>query len=150
LGVFARWLWAELDVLPEDSIGKAAVARLSSEALKSVRAAKWNDLYYTQLVLIWLPYVERLFQDASECSASGSRNQCLRSLGYDAGAVDIFLTKSWRSPIEFTCECLAARGGIQMVKPRQDPDMARTLRNAYTRVLGQGTRHQLLRKSRGQ
>jgi hypothetical protein len=139
LHILAQWLWAELDQLPEDSLGKETVARLSSADRERLRRLPLNDFYYTQLIQTWLPYAERLFQDAKGPGSTSRRlRQDLLSLGYEKNAVETYLSMSWKSSIEFTCQWLATRGGIKMLKPRKDPDMARTLRNAYSRILGQG------------
>jgi hypothetical protein len=139
LGILAQWLWAELDQSPEDSLGKEGVAHLSSAGQERLGRLPLNDFRYTQLVRTWLPYADRLFQDAK---MPGRRlKEHLLSLGYEKTAVETYLKKSWRSRIEFTCDWLAARGGIEMLKAREDSDIARTLRNAYTRILGRGAPH---------
>ena len=144
LRAFARWLWAELDVQPEDSLGEELMARLTSDTRKRVNKIPWNDFYYASLVEIWLRYSKRLFADAADAKAHGANlTQSLESLGFRSDIVNIFVDKSWRSPIELTCEWLAGRGGIQMSKARKDADMARTLRNAYSRVRGARSRRQL-------
>lgn len=142
LWVFAQWLWAECDVQPEDSLGEELLARLTLDTLKRVNKIPWNDFYYAKLVEIWLPYSKRLFEDAEKTGAHGDNlTKSLESLGFRSDIVIIFVDKSWRSPIEFTCEWLATRGGIAMLKPREDPNISRTLRNAYSRVFGTGAPH---------
>jgi hypothetical protein len=138
LRILAQWLWAELGQSPEVSLGAEVAARLSSVVKKRLRSFPLNDLYYTQLVLTWLPYTEHLFQDAQR---SGSKSDSLED--YEKNAVEIYLSKSWRSRIEFTCEWLAERGGIETLKARKDPDMARRLVNACSRILGRGAPHLL-------
>jgi hypothetical protein len=141
LRIFARWLWAELDVQPEDSLGEELMARLTADTLKRLNKIPWNDFYYASLVEIWLRYSKRLFQDAENINKQGGNlKQSLGSLGFRSDIVNIFLNKSWRSPIELSCEWLATRGGIRMLKPRKDPELGRTLRNAYTRVRGARSR----------
>jgi len=142
LRILAEWLWAELDQSPEDSLGKEAVTHLTSAVRVSLRRFPLNDFYYAHLVRTWLPYVERLFQDAQVQSGRRLKEDLL-SLGYDKIAVGTYVSKTWRSTIEFTCQWLAMRGGIEMIKPREDTDMARTLRNAYSRIFGQGAPHLL-------
>jgi hypothetical protein len=145
LRLFAQWVWGQLGIRPESSLGKDVVAKLTATTLKRLRRIPWNDLYYAHLIQIWRPYADSLFNDAETLrNLGGSLEQRLSSLDYDNGAIEIFLSKTWRSPIEFTCEWLAARGGVKMLKPRQDPDIARTLRNAYTKVFGKGAPHLLL------
>jgi hypothetical protein len=139
LRFFALWARAELNILPKDSMGSEVVERLSAEEKKRVSKIPLNDLRYAGIVRAWLPYVDRLFHDAK--SVSSSLGESLRSLDYDQLAVEIFTTKRWRSPIEFICEWLAGRGGIQKEKPRKDPDISRTLRNAYSRIFGSGAPH---------
>jgi len=142
LHVIAQWLWAELGAPPETLLGETTTKHLVTHAQKRVSGLQLNDFYYAQVVQHWLPYAERLFQDArSGRTTPRTLNASLRSLGHDPIAVDVFFRKKWRSQIEFTCEWLAARGGIKMLKARRDPDMARTLRNAYSRILGQGVPH---------
>jgi hypothetical protein len=135
LNLFAQWLWAELGITPDESLGKAEVKRLSLEARRRVAHVEFNSLYYAGLVQIWLIYSGRLFRDARAVNESNPEKR-LRRLGYDSSAVEIFILKRWRSEVEFTCEWLATRGRIEMVKPRADLDAARTLRNAYTKIFG--------------
>jgi hypothetical protein len=137
LNLFAQWLWVELQITPEDALGEKEVERLSFGARKRLRGIPFNDMYYAQRVRIWLAYSERLFQDAKAANIP-NRETHLRTLGYDPSAVEVFISKRWRSAVEFTCEWLATRGGIEPVKPRKDPDLARTLRNAYTKISGRG------------
>jgi hypothetical protein len=139
LRLFAQWLWADLGVQPEDALGKNVTTHLSSKAAKRVNTMPWNDFYLGRLVQIWLPYCERLLEDSERVSMDSVNNQQrLRALGYDSLAVQIVTAnrKKWRSAIVLTCEWLANRGGIRMVKPRKDADIARTLRNAYSRMFG--------------
>jgi hypothetical protein len=136
--ILAQWLWAELGQSPEVSLGEEVASRLSSAVKKRLKSFPLNDLYYTNLVLTWLPYTQRLFQDAQR---PGSKSDSLED--YEKNAVQIYRSKSWRSPIEFTCEWLAARGGIETLKARKDPDMARRLVNACARIVGRGAPHLL-------
>jgi hypothetical protein len=137
LNLFAQWLWAELEIAPDEALGEKEVERLSFEARERFRGIPFNELYYARLVQIWLLYSERLFQDAKAANIP-NRETHLRTLGYDSSAVEIFTSKGWRSAVEFTCEWLATRGGIETVKARKEPDPARTLRNAYTKIFGRG------------
>lgn len=136
--ILAQWLWAELGQSPEVSLGEEVASRLSSAVKKRLKSFPVNDLYYTHLVLTWLPYTQRLFQDAQR---PGSKSDSLDV--YEKTAVQIYRSKSWRSQIEFTCEWLAARGGIETQKARKEPDMARRLVNACSRILGRGAPHLL-------
>ena len=143
LRLFAQWLRVELDIKPEDSVGGKMVDHLSSNAVKRVNTIPWNDFYLSRLVEIWLPYCERLLRDSGSVrTASGNVEKDLLARGYDQFAALILATnrKQWRSAIEFTCEWLATRGGIRMVKPRKEGDIARTLRNAHSRMSGKNAR----------
>lgn len=146
LTIFAQWLLAERGVPPEESLGEVALKRLRSDALNRMGSLPLNDLRYANLIRIWLPYVERLFQDAriAEIKAADVSKR-LQRLGYDNLASELFATKGarWRSRVEFTCQWLAQRGGIKMLKPREETDIAQTLRNAYSRIFGSGAPHLL-------
>jgi hypothetical protein len=137
LNIFAQWLWGEFDILPEDSLGVREFTRLSSDVRKKLNKIPLNDLFYAQFVRIWLPYSERLFQDAKKKSRNThDLKKRLIALGYETDALEIFNNKSWNSTVEFTCEWLATRGEIEMVKHRENSDTAATLRNAYTKIMG--------------
>jgi hypothetical protein len=142
LRLFAQWLWTEFQVQPEDSLGERTAKRLSSEAKKRVNTIPWNDYFYAELVKVWLPYSTSILEDSQKLpgSKTGGTEQSLTAVGYDAVMSTTVASKSWRSAIELTCEWLASRGGIPMIKPRKDPDMARTLRNAYSRMHGSAMR----------
>ena len=142
LKLFAQWLWTEFQVRPEDSLGERTAKRLSSEAGKRVNRIPLNDYFYAELVAVWLPYSKSILEDSKKLQGSktGGTEQGLTALGYDALMSTTVASKSWRSAIEVTCEWLASRGGIPMIKPRKDPDMARTLRNAYSRMYGSAMR----------
>lgn len=138
LRAFAQWTWAELGVEPNDALGAEAVSRLISDNLKRVRQIPFNDLRYAGIVKAWLPYAEGLLNDVEKCRpvVRDVQNE-LRKLGYDSSFVELAASKSWRSAVALTCEWLAMREGIEKVKQRRTgEDTARTLRNAYTRILG--------------
>jgi len=140
LHIFAQWAWAQLSVPPNDSLGKEVAVRLAHHyTQRRVNQIHLNDFFYAGIIQIWLRYAARLFQDAG--IVQGKTNppkQRLRSLGYDSLAVDIFCSKQWKSTVEFTCDWLGTRGGIERAKSRKVFDSARTLRNAYSRVFGRG------------
>jgi hypothetical protein len=148
LKVFAQWCWACLDIPPEQTLGVPLVKRLTSAALESVSKVPFNDLFYANVVQIWLPYSKRLIEDGSAAKAAkvmpDKLQKHLLSLKYEQSAVELFASKLWQSPIEFACEWLAGQGRIDMIKGRKNPDTARTLRNAYTRIFGKSA-PQLLR-----
>ncbi len=45
LRIFAQWLWAELNIRPEDSLGEELKTRLTLTVLKRVNKIPWNDFY---------------------------------------------------------------------------------------------------------
>jgi hypothetical protein len=144
LNLFAQWLWAELGIAPDEVLGTKEAQRLTVEARARLRGIPFNDLYYAELVQIWLVYSERLFLDARAANTRKPETH-LQTLCYEPSAIELFTSKRWRSPVEFTCEWLGARAGIKTVKARKDADLARTLRNAYTKIFGRGAPHLLPR-----
>jgi len=146
LRVFAQWIWAELDVKPEDSLGEEVFRRLTRQVSKRVAKLPWKDFYYVQLVRIWLPYTCRLLEEGKRVRAGKTRNteQRLKALGFQRPELELFAgDKAWRSAEEFTFEWLARRQAVRMLRPRSDPDVAATLRNAYSRVFGSGAPRKL-------
>ncbi|MGH9690349.1 MAG: hypothetical protein ACRD4C_04500 [Candidatus Acidiferrales bacterium] len=143
LAILTQWAWAEANITPEDFLGSELASRLASETRKRMANFPINDLYYAGLVQIWLPYIARLFRDAEGASSAHDPKQKLLRLGHDPAAVEI-VKKTQRSPVAFTCEWLAGRTGIAMKKPRQDADISRTLKNAYSRIFGSGAPRKLI------
>ena len=85
----------------------------------------------------WLPYSQAQMADAEILRQQGKDPAPeLVGLGYSAFPAANSARKRWRSPVEFTCEWLAERSGLPLAKPKRDPNPARTLRNAYSRVYG--------------
>jgi hypothetical protein len=145
LRVFAQWAWAELGIEPEKSLGSKAVSSLVSGQLKRVSQVPFNDLRYAGMVQAWLPYSKHLFADAkTHRPRVRDLQRELLKLGYEPSAAELITSRSWQSPIEFTCQWLPTCGGIEMVKERQEPDQARTLRNAYSKIFGRGAPHLLI------
>jgi hypothetical protein len=141
LKVFAEWLWTELRMPPKRSLGADVTKGLTADAKAKQSGVPFNDLRYAWIVEAWLPYSGRLFAAGGELRETHNATKRLQDLGYDVDAAQVFLEKTWRSQIEFICAWLAQRGGIQMPKKRADPDIARTLRNSYTKIFGRGKRH---------
>jgi hypothetical protein len=110
---------------------------LISREQKRLARIPFNDFRYAGIVRSWLPYADRLFQERKDIRRGLDASTRLKNMRYDPLAIEIVLTKRWRSAVEFVCGWLAQRGGIEMVKQRKDSDSANTLRNSYTRVFGQ-------------
>jgi len=88
------------------------------------------DFKYNDLVEGWVLYFDRLLKDRGR--GTGKDMKRLSALGYEEEAVKLLLDKRWRSAVPLTCAWLAQRNVI--CTSRKNPDVARTLENAYSRV----------------
>lgn len=125
----ARWLKQESICEPNQFLPKATYRQLTVKYRKRLKGISFTDPFYFELVRTWEPYFERLLDDRKN-----SRDlQKLASLGYSRESVNLVITKSWRSAVDVSCEWLAQREVVS-TKRKTQQDVARTLRNAYSRV----------------
>jgi len=138
LFLVACWLKQEGIRQPEDWLPAKVYARLTSGTRKRLASISFNDHRYAAQIRRYLPYAALLLQNARRLRAKkvADPEQELLKLGYDRTDAELACSKNWTSEIAFTCEWLAARGEVKAAKARKDPDTARTLQNAYSRVFG--------------
>jgi hypothetical protein len=129
----ALWLKQEAIREPEESLPAAIYKRLTRNVRKRIQGISFTDMRYFELVRCWEPYFARLLEDRKRLRSSlADLQKELCALGYEPKAVELIKQKRWRSAIELACEWLAERQIIP-AKSKQ-PDPARTLRNAYSRI----------------
>jgi hypothetical protein len=124
----ARWLKQEGICEPKQFLPSVTYRCLKQAYQKHLKGISFTDPFYFELVRTWEPYFKDLLNDRKKTPDVDA----LRNLGYDSKSVDLLIRKPWRSPVELACEWLAQRGAIR--SKRRDPDPARILRNAYSRV----------------
>jgi hypothetical protein len=130
----AQWCKDEGIVSPHEMLPDSVFRRLTRKGREKLRGLSVSDFVYAELVWIWLPYSRELLADAKSLRLhQRERARGLEDLGYLKIAGERAM-KRWHSPVEFTCDWLSDRGNLPLAKPRQDPDSAATLRNAYSRV----------------
>ncbi len=139
--ILANWLKHENVCRPREFLPQQVFVRLTAGDNRRAGRVGWNDFYYASMIQAWLPYCQSLLEDI-KATAHGSKNQAthLQELGYDPGLVIRALpgvpgTRPRRSAMELACEWLAQRGTVVAAKKRRDPDLPKTLRNAYSRVM---------------
>jgi hypothetical protein len=132
--VLANWLKCEGIRTPKEWLPKSVFQRLTQEKRKRLNKLSSSDFYYAELVSVWLPYVQAFLQESKVTGAPMSDDR-LRDLGFDPNLVTLGAgTRKRSSEISLTCEWLAQRGVVQPTKRRADPDPARALRNACSRM----------------
>lgn len=129
----ALWLKQEAVREPEHFLPPETYQRLTLKSRQRFRGISFSDMKYSELVRCWMPYFERLLEDRNRNhSIAPSVHAELSALGYDSKAVELIMSRRWRSAVELSCEWLAAHKVIHT--NRVDPDLARTLSNAHSRV----------------
>lgn len=105
--VLARWLRQEKVCEPEDLLPTGFLSRLAKQVWKGTRQ---DDVSRAALVDIWLPYFQRLIDEATRLEKDGvhRKAEVLKDKGYDETAVD--LTSSEHSPFEAVYLWLEDRG----------------------------------------
>jgi hypothetical protein len=128
----ALWLKHEAIREPEEFLPSAIYKRLTRNVRKRAKIS-FTDMRYFELVRCWEPYFARLLEDCKRLRPSAPDLQKeLCALGYEPKAVVLIEQKKWRSAVELACEWLAGR---QIIPAKsKEPDPARTLRNAYSRI----------------
>jgi hypothetical protein len=129
----ALWLKHEAIREPEEFLPAAIYKRLTRNVRKRIQGISFTDMRYFELVQCWNPYFTRLLENSERLRSSHADLQKeLCSLGYELKAIGLIKQKRWRSAIELACEWLAMR---QIIPAKNnDPDPARMLRNAYSRI----------------
>lgn len=122
LFVLAWWLKQEGICEPEELLPKGMLQRWANSYFSDFSTA---DLRNACLVRTWYPYFEQLLADLREVQRTPHRlREKLGNGGYDREAIVCAIGK--RTPTAAVCEWLEQRIRID----------ARTIRNAYSRVLG--------------
>jgi hypothetical protein len=130
--VLAAWLRSEDLIQPDRLLPKDVFERLTKGYKARLNSLSVKDHYNSFVIRTWLPYTEPLVRKAGWLKKRKEKRQVLRPaeelnrLGYALDAAELATSKTWVSAVEFTCEWLAPRLGVD----------APTLRNAYSRVVG--------------
>lgn len=134
LYVLASCLKHENVCRPLEFLPKDVFRRLTSETRRRVSRIPWNDSYYAFLIKAWLPYCEAFLSDLkfARVQAPNNPNFRLRELGYQDQLVHL-ADRNWRSAAELTFAWLAQSRMVRVAKKRVDSDLAKILRNAWSR-----------------